>query len=137
MVNEDFIGPTARRELTICGDRNRVNWIYTLRQRLPVDRTRNAHLSGRALVDPELQKTEILRFQGNGVYLILPRRHERIGILMRRCFEEKAFSTFARDHDRTGIAALENRLWRLEDQSRFRLGLAMAGQAIIFEDGQD
>lgn len=52
-------------------------------------------------------------------------------------FEEEAFGALARDEAGTGGAALEDELRGLEVEVALGLGLVVAGEAVVAEEGED
>ena len=107
------------------------------RDRPPVDRLfRDGRAGGGPFVDPTLEEPELCGAHRLGADLVLRRRHE-ILLEVGRAEEDGALCRLAGDHAGAGIAAGEDRLEGVEDQSPLVDFRVVAGGAVGGEHRKD
>ena len=133
----DLIGTPAGDVLTVWRNGDGIHRLPARRQLPP--RTRRQHVRavprGCALVDPQLDRSQLFGSQRGSRDVVVRRRHERL-LTVRSQFQQQAVVATARCDRGTGVAPLEHRRYGLQNQLAIRLAGAVAGEALLAEDRQ-
>ena len=132
MVEENLIRAGAGGELAIGRDRHGVDWVESLRQWLPLDRTDDVGGSICSLIDPEFDEAEFLGSEIGGLHLVGRRRHDGVLELVRGCFQQQTRSALLRGDGWSGVAAFAQVLGRFQHELGFGGGLVVTREAIVF-----